>query len=40
MVVAIFCGHPDNLKDSDESEPATVARLVEDKTELLKNRER
>ena len=20
MVVAIFCGHPDNLEDSDESE--------------------
>lgn len=27
MVVAIFCGHPDNLEDSDESERETVARL-------------
>ncbi len=27
MVVAIFCGHPDNLEDSDESEPQTVAPL-------------
>ncbi len=27
MVVAIFCGHPDNLEDSDESERGTVARL-------------
>jgi hypothetical protein len=26
MVVAIFCGHPDNLEDSDESEWRTVAR--------------
>ncbi len=25
MVVAIFCGHPDNLEDSDESERETVA---------------
>ncbi len=25
MVVAIFCGHPDNLEDSDESERKTVA---------------
>ena len=29
MVVAIFCGHPDNLEDSDESEPGTVAWLVQ-----------
>jgi hypothetical protein len=27
MVVAIFCGHPDNLEDSDESERGTVAQL-------------
>jgi len=26
MVVAIFCGHPDNLEDSDEYELRTVAR--------------
>ena len=26
MVVAIFCGHPDNLEDSDEPEQRTVAR--------------
>lgn len=27
MVVAIFCGHPYNLEDSDESERGTVARF-------------
>lgn len=25
-MVAILCGHPDNLEDSDESECRTVAR--------------
>jgi hypothetical protein len=33
MVVAIFCGHPDNLEDSDESEPGTVAWLDTTKAE-------
>ena len=33
MVVAIFCGHPDNLKKSDVARPVTVACLVEYKTE-------
>ncbi len=26
MVIAICCGHPDNLEESDESERGTVAR--------------